>query len=123
MPPAQTGITGMSRIQAAPASKLTQGRVTETGVQITMNTAELRTAAPTDVSHSSPAAMLSVSDDRKMASRTWKSSVILALRVAAMPASSVMWLMKSCVATGLPFLLAYCPADRPGEQYNWPALY
>jgi len=62
--------------------------------------------------------MLSVSDDRKMASRTWKSSVILALRLAAMPASSVMWLIKSCVATGLSFLLAHCPADRPGEPHD-----
>jgi hypothetical protein len=64
------------------------------GLHSTIKMEELRSALLTDESHSSPAAILSVSDERKTVGWPRKSSVIRSFSREATAASSVIWLMK-----------------------------
>src|SRR6202041_1615701 len=84
----------MSRIQAAPVSKLIQGRRTDSGLHRMTKIAQSRSAFSMENNHSSPAAMLSVSDDTNTLTRPRKSRLSTIFRRSAIPRSSEIWLTK-----------------------------
>jgi hypothetical protein len=95
IPEWHTGISRIRRIQAAPASKLIQGRVTDSALHRTSSICASSSAVLTSSSHFSPASIDTPSDDTKMSSRLRKSRERCFLRTAASAPSLEMWLTKT----------------------------
>ena len=83
------GIMGMLRIQAAPASKLIHGRLIELGLHRMINSADSFKPRSIERSQSSPAAILSPSDDTNALMSRRKSRESAVFRRVAIVVSSL----------------------------------